>query len=335
VSVKYPRFTHPTQSPHSLRVHTVSLYITHISSHLVKTMQSSSFLSASQPTTSTASWVFPEFVRGSSHLESAPSIDPRLHDATKFLDLRLPLNTLQVVAQGQASGRMPALFNGPDSQPMRTAKTFAAKKRTAARSHSQLRMWKTGGVSAYARGVSTAQPVSRLAEDPQFQPPPVKARARHAARATESNASQQPAIAMPSGGEQSASQHTSNQISVAPTTSPQVEVTPFPTQTGSLGAAVPSAASLEAGVETTSTPASKPLSWETDTAAEISQHCGLDSLPLELIDKVLPRLRAFLKTSESSTTTGTRKTSSGMTLQTPCSSGMVESEPLAATQFPA
>jgi hypothetical protein len=143
-------------------------------------MESSYFLSAFQPTTSTAAWVFPEYVQGLSYLEPSPSTDPRLHDATNLVDLKLPSNALQVLAQSQASGRMPALFKGPAGQSVRTAKTFAATKRTAARSHSQAYMWKGGSASAYASGVSVAQPVSQLTEVSQFQPPPVKARVRRA-----------------------------------------------------------------------------------------------------------------------------------------------------------
>jgi len=42
----------------------------------------------------------------------------------------------------------------------------------------------------------------------------------------------------------------------------------------------------------------KSFSWAAATAVEISQHCGLENLPLNLIEQVLPRFRAFLKESK-------------------------------------
>jgi len=48
-------------------------------------------------------------------------------------------------------------------------------------------------------------------------------------------------------------------------------------------------------------PNQRPFSWVTATAAEISQHCGLDALPLNLIEEVLPRFRAFLDSKHSAT----------------------------------
>jgi hypothetical protein len=291
--------------------------------------------------TFTSPSVFPEFVQGSSYLESAVSIDLRLHNATNHLDLKLPQNTLQVLAPGQASRSIPVLFNGPAGLSVRTGKTFSATKRTGVRSHIQPHVWKTGGGSAYARGVPTAPPVSQLAEVPKFQPPPAKARARRAKGATKSKVSQQPAITTPSrGGKQGASQTNFGQVSATQTAAPQVEAALFPAHTGPSAAAVPPAASWGAGEETTPRSTLKPLSWETDSAAEISQRCGLDGLPLELIDRVLPRLRAFLRASESSTSTDARKTNTDQVqapnasaLQTAPSSGMEESELLATMQL--
>jgi hypothetical protein len=246
---------------------------------------------------------------------------------------------------------MPTLFNGPAGQPVRTEKTFAATKRTAARSHSQAYMWKGGSASAYASGVSEAQPVSQLTEVSQFQPPPVKVRVRRTARAakstvrgTTSTVSYQPATTLPSrgDGEQSASQQTFNLANAAQTAAPQVEATQFSTYAGPSAAAVPSAASWGAVGERTSMPdLEEPFSWATVTSAKISERYGLDGLPLGLIDQVLPRLRAFLKASESSISTETSKTntaqcpapsvSSSLTFQSPCSSSV---EPLVQFQPP-
>lgn len=117
-------------------------------------MESQHFLPASQPTTYTPSWVFPQFVQGSSSLQPPPSSQLRLHDATNF---PLPPNTLGISAQGQASRRLPSSFNGPAGQPVRTAKTVAAAKRTTARSHSQPNVWKHVSVSSCARGTHLIQ----------------------------------------------------------------------------------------------------------------------------------------------------------------------------------
>jgi hypothetical protein len=50
-------------------------------------------------------------------------------------------------------------------------------------------------------------------------------------------------------------------------------------------------------------------SWATATAAQISRHCTLESLPLDLIEQVLPRFRAYLKKSGHSVGAKTSQTS--------------------------
>src|SRR5579863_3699314 len=164
-------------------------------------MESSSFYSAAQPITSTPSFLFPQIFQGPSSLEPPPCSQLLLQAATNVLDLDLPPNTLNVLAQGQASGRLPTPFIGPAGQPIRTAKSVAAAKRTAARSHSQSNVWKSGGMSAYALGAPILKPVSEVS---QSKPPPIKARARRVARAARSRArettpivSHQPATTTP------------------------------------------------------------------------------------------------------------------------------------------
>jgi hypothetical protein len=49
-----------------------------------------------------------------------------------------------------------------------------------------------------------------------------------------------------------------------------------------------------------STPVWGRFPWATATAAQISQHCRLDSLPLDLVEQVLPRFRAYLNGSQKS-----------------------------------
>src|SRR6267142_52238 len=57
------------------------------------------FLPASQPTTFTPAFVFPQSLLGPPSLEPPPSSQHHLHD---FLDLRLPQNTLTLLADSQS-----------------------------------------------------------------------------------------------------------------------------------------------------------------------------------------------------------------------------------------
>src|SRR6267142_3550906 len=264
------------------------------------------FLPASQPTTSTPSFVFPQSLRGPSSLELPPSSQHRLPDATNFLGLRLPSNTLRVLGESQAAGRLSELFNGPAGQPVRTAKTVAAAKHKTVRFGSQPNMWKAGSASTYPRGMPAPRQVSQLAEVAQPKPPPVKARARRVARAVRSRKattefSHQSATTPPSwrDDQQSASQGTYVSVSAAQAAAPQVEATPISTHAGPSAIAEPSASSWGEGVhgEGKSMQDWGLFSWATATAAQISHHCGLDSLPLDLIEQVLPRFRAYLNES--------------------------------------
>jgi len=224
-----------------------------------------------------------------------------------------------MLAASQASGRLPELFNGPAGQTVRTAKTVAAAKRKTARFGSQSNLWKGGSASTYPGGMPAPRQVSQLPEVAQAQPPPVKARARRVARAARSRKtttafSHQLATTAPSwrdDEQQGASQKTYNPTSAAQAAAPQVEATPISTHAGLSAIAEPSAASWGEGVhgEGKSTPDWGLFSWATATAAQISHHCGLDSLPLDLIEQVLPRFRACLNESGHSAGAKTCQTS--------------------------
>ena len=54
---------------------------------------------------------------------------------------------------------------------------------------------------------------------------------------------------------------------------------------------MPTATSWEGHGESMTMPDPKPFSWATATTAEISERCGLDSLPINLIEQVLLRSR--------------------------------------------
>jgi hypothetical protein len=266
-------------------------------------MEAFPFLPASQPTTSTPSFFFPQSVpnRGPSSLQLPPSSQYRPHD---FLDSRLPQNTSRVLAESQASGRLPELFNSPAGQAVRTAKTVAAAKHKTVRFGAQPNMWKAGSASTLPRGMQAPRQVSQLPEVAQPQPPPVKARAHRVTRAAKSRKtelSHQPATTMPSwrDNQQSASQGRYDTASTAQTAAPQVEATPISTHAGPSATVVLSAASWGEGEhgEGKLAPNWGLDSWATATAAQILRHCRLESLPLDLIEQVLPRFRAYLKKS--------------------------------------
>ena len=125
--------------------------------------------------TSTPAFIFPPSLQGPSSLRLPPNPQHRLPDATNFWNLGLPANTSSILAESQASGRLPGPFNNPAGQPVRTAKTVVAGKRKIVRSNSQQpHMWKAGSAS-------------QLPEVSQPQPPPVKARARRVTRAARSS----------------------------------------------------------------------------------------------------------------------------------------------------
>jgi hypothetical protein len=135
---------------------------------------------------STSTFVFPQSLQGPSSHGLPPTSQHLLPDGTNFPDLRLPPDTLRMLAANQASGRQPELFNGPAGQTVRTAKMVAAAKRKTARPGTQPNMWKAGSASTNSQGMSAPRQVSQLSEVAQAQPLSVKARARRVARAARS-----------------------------------------------------------------------------------------------------------------------------------------------------
>ncbi|KAH9173326.1 hypothetical protein EDB89DRAFT_2068783 [Lactarius sanguifluus] len=134
-------------------------------------------------------------LKSSSSVGAIPRSDPRLQDVANILGLNLPPNALKVLSQCQASGRLSELVNSsaqPANPPVRAAKRTSTAKRTTARSHTQPNPIKSGGASPYARGVPTPKAVPQPLEAAQYQPPPVKARARRAALAAQSKAKEAP-----------------------------------------------------------------------------------------------------------------------------------------------
>jgi hypothetical protein len=204
-----------------------------------------------------------------------PSSQSRLQDATNLLGLNLPPNTLRIIAQCQASGRLPpTLLNLPVPQPAPgTAKSVATTKaRATARSHSQPNLRKSRAPSAY-RGAPIPKPVAQPPEAAHYQPPPVKARARRAALAAKSKAkATAPAIAggptnpNPSCGD---SGRTASLPTLPSASAPQAAV--------SQGKATPKAVS-------------RPAASYLAVAEAISQQPGLGNIPISLIKQVLPSL---------------------------------------------
>jgi hypothetical protein len=312
-------------------------------------MEQFPFIPASQPTSSTPSFIFPQSLGGPSSLQPPLSSQYRLHD---FLDSTLPQNTSRVLAESQASGRLSQPFNGPAGQIVRTAKTVAAAKHKTVRSGAQQNMWKAGSASTLPRGMPALRHVSQLPEVAQPQPLSVKARARRIAQAakyrkTTTEFSHQLVTTTPSwrDDQQGASQGRQNSTDAAQAAAPQVEVTPISTHAGSSSAAVLSAAPWEEGEHGEG----KSMSdwgldwWATATAVQISRRCRLESLPLDLIEQVLPRFRAYLKKTEHSagaktSQTSTAQISAPVTLplpQLPCPPSVETSESLPVSQLPA
>jgi hypothetical protein len=140
----------------------------------------------------------------------------------------------------------------------------------------------------------------------------VKARARRAAQAARfrdatSFVSDEPAITTPSLGDR---QQSGSQLRRKPTSAKQVatsqaEAAPPLAYVGLPDAGISSTASGEGHGESLSVPNKKPFLWASATAAEISQHCRLGGMPLNLIEQVLPRFRvSFLQDSKHPSTAG-------------------------------
>jgi hypothetical protein len=144
------------------------------------------FPPVSQPMASTSTFVFPQSLQGTSSHGLPPTSQ---HDATNFLDPRLPPDTLTMTGANQASGRLPELFNGPAGQTVRTAKMIAAAKRKTVRFGTQPNMWKAGSASTGTNSGGTPAPrqVSQLSAVAQAQPLSIKVRARRIARAARYN----------------------------------------------------------------------------------------------------------------------------------------------------
>jgi hypothetical protein len=252
--------------------------------------------SASQPFTPTASCAVPQFPQASSSQGALPSSHPRLYDTTNVLDLNLPPNALKILAQSQASGRLPPLFDCPTGQPIRTAKSVAVTKRTTARSHSRPNTLKSGTVSAYPQGLPASSLVPRPCEGAQGLPPPAKIRARLSAKAAKSKAkestravTQGPDNTIPSRSDraQSASQLPFIFSSIAQAASSRAESLLPITYTGPPAAALSSTAWGEQG-KNMSMPTLQPDPWVSATAKKISERFGFDGLPLSLIEQLLP-----------------------------------------------
>jgi len=183
------------------------------------------------------------------------------------LELDLPPNAFRAIAQGQASGRLSVLQNHYAGQPdgAGNLKLLADGKHTIVQSHSHPTMLKSVSASALCAWVPEAEPIAQSPGATLHQSPRVKARAR--ARKSKAKVARGP-------------KHT---------TAPWGDCTQSASPTAYTG---PSDAV---------TPAVQPFQWATATAEEISRLPGLGNLPVDLINLILPRLRAFVKEFESST----------------------------------
>ena len=243
---------------------------------------------ASEQITPTPSCVDPASLHPPSSQGSLHSSYLGVHDMTNALDLSLPPNALRILAQGQASGRLPMPLNHHAGLSAGTAESVAAGMPSTMGSHSRPTMLRSVSTSAYSLGARVAESIKQSPETTLDQSRRVKVGARRAPRAGKSKAkdivSRGPAQTTSYRGDytQSASLqgHTQSATQAA----------------SSRGEATSSTAS--AGSPDAATPAVQPFRWATATAAQISRLPGLGNLPVDLIDLVLPRLRRFVEEHE-------------------------------------
>ena len=214
-----------------------------------------------------------------------------LHDMTNALNLSLPPNTLRVLAQGHASARlpMPPIYHA--GQPSGTAELDAAGIPTTMETHSQSTMPRPVSVSAHSLGAVVAEPIAQLPATTLDQPSRGKVTARRAPRKGKSAAR-----TIASRG----SAHTMSSRGHRTQSAPQTNNNASATQEASFrGEAIPPMAYAGSSDAVKST--MQPFPWATATSKEIvSRLPELNSLPLKLIDDVLPELRIFIEELEGS-----------------------------------
>jgi hypothetical protein len=226
-----------------------------------------------------------------------PSSQPYLQGATNLLGLNLPPITLEVIAQCQASGRLPpTLFNPPAQQHVQEATNSVAttSARSTARTHTQS---KKSRPSPYSRGAPAPKQVSQPHEAALYQPPPSqrKARARRAELATKSkttattSAVSGPSMTVPTnasygncGMTSSPSLTTLPSASSAQAAVSQGKVTP-----NSASAGLPP--NGDGGLRTL-TSALQPVPSHSALAEAISRQPGLGGISIDLLTEVLPSL---------------------------------------------
>ena len=176
-------------------------------------------------------------------------------------------------------------------------------RRTTTRSHSRQTIPKLVSVSIHIRSVPVPKPTTQSPGVTLHRPPPAMASARRTTRAAKSKASETAPVVphrlantMPRLGdrEQSAPQLAYQSTSAVQEAGPRAEATLPPASAEPSAAAGHSTASW--GERRNSTP--QPFQWVSATAKEIPRLPGFDSLPVDLIKVVLPRLRRFVKVSE-------------------------------------
>jgi len=244
------------------------------------------FPSSSQPIAPTPSWVNPEFLHAFSSQGSLHDSYPELYHTTNDLDL--PPNALRVLAQGQASGRLPVPLHNLARQHAGKADLAVVGNATKAQPHSKQAILKPVSVSAYTCGAPATQPVTQSPEATPHQSERVKVRARRPARVGKSKArktvpvvSRIPGHTTSSWGDRTQSATLLNESTGATqAASAQGEATPPTAYVGPSSGAMPTV---------------RPFPWATATAEEISRLPGLGSIPVDLIDLILPRLRRFVE----------------------------------------
>src|SRR5260221_5186691 len=149
-----------TKSPvHPLDQSPPNTLLDHFNTRISPQM-ASPFPSTSEQITPTPSCVDLESLLLSSSQGPLQSSYLGIYDATNALDLRLPPNALRILAQGQASGRLPVLLNNHAGQPAGTVESVVVGKPTTMGSHSRPTTLRSVSVSVYSLAVLVAEPIT-------------------------------------------------------------------------------------------------------------------------------------------------------------------------------
>ena len=211
---------------------------------------------------------------------------PELYAMTSTLGL--PPNALRILAQGQASGRLAVPLLNRAGRHAGNAKLPVVGSFTEVQTHPQQAILKSVSVSAYARGAPATEPVTQLQGATSQKSKRAKGRARRAARVGKSRT--KTAVSMASRGPERTTPPWSGRTQSAMLPNTHTSTTHASPSQGDSTTPV-----THVGASSEALPAVRPFPWATATSKQISRLPGLQSIPVKLLDVVLPKLRMFLE----------------------------------------